>query len=866
MRAYRWLLRLYPASFRHEYGAEMAAMFARRLRDAGGPVSRLSVWTSTLGEVVTNASLVHFDILRQDLRYTMRTLARTPGFAMTAILIVALGIGATTAAFSVTDFVLIRPLPFAAPDRLVKLYERIPGFSRLELSAPNYRDWTQANRSYERIGLYHLTTANMLGAAEPLSVAGAAVTAGLFPTLGVQPLIGRFIVDGEDRTGAPGVVLLSYRLWQTQFGGDPGILGRRLTLDAESYSVIGVMPREFRFPFSGTQLWIAMRFGEQDDADRNNYWLYAVGRLRAGVTIDQARVEMQTMAARSRQQYPKENANVDAAVFRLSDEVSEQSRLLLLALCGAAGCVLLIACANLANLLLARALGRRRELAVRTAIGAGRERMVRQLLTESLLLAAAGGALGVAVARTAVPLLNRLVPLTLPIAGVPAVDSRVLLFAIGLTAITGVAFGLAPVLSAGGDGGLPALHEGSRSGGGRREPLRAALVVAEIIASVVLLVSAGLLIRALWTIQAVDPGFKADRVLTLGTGLPARQYGKVAAREAFYSRVLSEVRALPGVVNAAYGSYVPLGKMRGGLWPVAVDANPIVPGTRDIAFIRFVTPGYFATFGIPIKAGREISEADVQDREPFAAIVSESFVKRYWPGKTAASALGRHITFGFAGRVVVGVAGDVKMRGLERQAEPQVYLSHRQVADDGIIGYIPRSLAVRTAADPAAFAPAIRAIIRRVDPTLPVSDVSRLTEIVEDDTASRQAQLRVIGAFAVIAFVLAGIGIHGLLSFAVSQRAQEIGVRMALGAQGRDILRLIVWRTFRLALAGIAPGLALAYVSGRAMQALLFGIAPSDIPTYSAAVGLTLLMTLAGTVLPTLRALRVDPIASIRTE
>jgi len=866
MRAYRWLLRLYPASFRHEYGGEMTAMFARRLRDAGGPISRIGVWTSAVGEVLANATLVHVDILRQDLRYTMRTLVRTPGFAITAVLIVALGIGATTAAFSVTDFVLIRPLPFAAPDRLVKLYERTPGYGRVELSAPNYRDWKQAS-AFERIGLYHLMTANMLGAAEPVSIAGAAVTADLFPTLGVQPLIGRLFIEGEDRQGAPGVALLSYRLWQTQFGGESGILGRRVTLNRESYAVIGVMPREFRFPFSDTQLWTPMRFGEQDDTDRNNNWLYSVARLRPGVTFEQTRAELQTLAARSRQQYPKENANVDAALFRLSEEVSEQSRLLLIALCGAAGCVLLIACANLANLLLARAIGRRRELAVRTAIGAGRERMIRQLLTESLLLAAVGGAVGVVVARTAVPLLTRLVPVTLPTAGVPAVDSRVLLFAIALTAITGIAFGLAPVLRIGGDAEMAGLREGSRSGGGRREPLRAALVVAEIMASVVLLVSAGLLIRALWTIQAIDPGFKADRVLTLATGLMVPQYGKVAAREAFYSRVLSEVRSLPGVVNAAYGSYVPLSrKMRGGIWPVAVDQNPLLPGTRDVAFIRFVTPAYFATFGIPIKAGREIAEADAQDHKPFAAIVSESFVKRYWPGETPASVIGRHMTFAFADRVVVGVAGDVRMRGLERQAEPQVYLSHRQVADDSIPGYIPRSLAVRTATDPAAFAPAIRAIIRRADPLLPVSDVSPLTELVDDDTSSRQAQLRVIDMFAAIAFVLAGIGIHGLLSFAVSQRAQEIGVRIALGAQPGDILRMIVAHTARLAVAGVVPGLALAYAAGRSMQALLFGIAPSDLPTYAAAVALTMLMTLAGTAAPTLRALRVDPIAAIRTE
>jgi len=406
MKIYHLLLHAYPASFRHEYGGEMRAVFERERRQTHGAVSLAILWLSTVVEIAVNATAVHFDILRQDVAYTARMLRRSRGFAVTAVSIVALGIGATTAAFSVTDFVLIRPLPFPDPERLVKLWQRSQGYSRMELSPANYRDWKKASTAFERIGSYHALDVNLIDSGEPMRVEGASVSADLFPTLGIEPMIGRSFTDGDDREGAPGTTILSYRLWQTRFGGDTSIVGRQVSLDNESFTVVGIMPREFRFPTSDALLWTPLRFNEQNYADRNDNWLYAVG-LRHGVTLQNARAEMDVIAAQSRQQYPKENANVGAAVFRFSDDVSSQAKLLLIALSGAAACVLLIACANLANLLLARALGRRRELAVRTAMGAGRERMIRQLMTESLLLAAVGGVLGVGVALAAVPLLNR---------------------------------------------------------------------------------------------------------------------------------------------------------------------------------------------------------------------------------------------------------------------------------------------------------------------------------------------------------------------------------------------------------------------------------------------------------------------------
>jgi putative ABC transport system permease protein len=865
VRLYQLLLHFYPTSFRHEYGGAMTEVFTRRQRDASGPLWRAALWLETIADVVTNAILVHLDILRQDLRYVARTLKRAPGFALTATLIVALGIGATTAAFSVTDFVLVRPLPFPAPERLVKLWERTPGYGRMELSAANYRDWKKAATVFESIGLYHSAAANLTGTSEPLRVEGAAVSFDLFPTLRVRPLLGRLFIEADDRDGAAGTVLLSYRLWQTQFGGEAGVVGRQVLLDAESYTVIGVMPREFRFPTADASYWTPLRFNEEMYVDRNDNWHYAVGRLRDGVTLEQARAEMDVIAAQSKQQFPKENKDVGAVLVRLSDEVSTQARLLLYALSGAALCVLLIACANLANLLLARALERRRELAVRTAMGAGRERMVRQLMTESLVLAAFGGGIGVAIAYAAVPLLNRLVPTTLPLASTPAVDLRVLSFAIALTVVTGLSFGLAPLLRLGGKADLEGLREGARSGGGQKEGIRSALVVVEIVASVVLLVSAGLLMRALWTVQATNPGFTSEGVLTMQTPLPMSTYGKVSTRDAFYSRVVADLRQLPGVTQAAFVSSLPLGKMRGGIWPVSLDGRPVNRAENQNAFLRYVTPGYFAALGIPFKSGRDVADDDTNDRQHIA-IISESFIRRYWPNETPVSVLGRHFNFVLSDRVVAGVVGDVKMRGLEREAEPQVYLPYKQVDDGAIVGYIPRGLVVRSSTPPASVAPFAREIIRKVDPALPVTDVNTLIDVVERDTASRSAQLRVLGAFAVIAFVLAAVGIHGLLSFAVSQRTQEIGVRMALGAQSSDILTMIVKRSVWLSLAGVVPGVALAYAAGRWMQALLAGVTPADVPTFAAAGALAIAMTVVGSLLPTLRALRVNPISALRAE
>jgi putative ABC transport system permease protein len=859
---YAALLRLLPASFRDEYGSEMRAVFERKRREATGPVGLALLWLAGAGDVLATAVRVHAELLVQDVRYAVRSFRNAPGFTLTAAVVAALGVGATTAAFSVTDHVLIRPLPFHEPHRLVRLWQdqAARGYTRMELSPSNYRDWKARSTSFESIACWRNLSVNLSGSGEPERLDGQGVSPELFPLLGVRPLLGRSFVEQDDVAGAAGTVILSHGLWLARFGGDPAVLGRSLVLDDAPYEVIGVMPPDFRFPSRRTQLWTAARFQEQDYEDRTNTFVYAIGRLKPGVSLEQARAEMSLIAAQLERAYP-ENAKTGATLVRLRDEVAPQARLLLKALLGAAVCVLLIACINLASLLLARALVRRQELAVRTALGAGRERLLRQLLTESVLLATLGGALGVLLAFGATPLLARLVPTSLPIADTPTVDVRILAFAALATIVVAIGFGVAPAWRALRDVDAAGLREGSRSGvGGRRERLRGVLVMAEVTLSVVLLVSAGLLIRALWRVQAVEPGFRADGVLTMRTTLPLPKYAETMKRHRFYSTVLEGVRALPGVQSAAYTSFLPM-VMRGGIWKIEVPGRTDAPGEGVSVSMRFVTPRYFETMGIPLR-GRDVSDSDTA-QSPFVAIVSESFAREVWPGQDP---LGRQFKLAFLDRTVVGVAGDVHVRGVERESEPQVYLPNQQVPDGGVIFYAPKDLAIRGTADPAVLTPLVRGVIARADAQQPISDVRTLADVVQAETGARTAQVRVLGAFAGAALLLAGVGIHGLLSFVVRSRSQEIGVRVALGALPRDVLALVLRQAARLTVAGVLAGLALSYAAGRTMQALLFGVSPYDLATFGAAILVSALMVGAGCLMPAVRALRVDPIAVMRSE
>jgi len=845
----------------------MTALVRHRLRDAGGPLARLVTWIGIAAETAVNAAAVHGEILKQDVRYTARTLNRARGFTLTAILIVALGVGANTAAFSVTDFVLLRPLPFPDPDRLVTLWQVQGGYARMELSPLNYHDWKQAASSFERLGVHTGITANLVGTGEPLRLKGAAVSGDLFPALGVRAALGRTFGGGEDLpvrasdADGPGGVVLSHGLWQRVFGGDAAIVGRTITLNDRPVTVIGVMPAGFSFPFSSVEFWVPLVVTPGDYQDRGNNYLYGIGRLKPGATIQSARAEMALVAARSQRDQPSPAETVSATVNGLRDELSRQSRVMVLALSGAALCVLLIVCANLANLLLARALGRRQEIAVRTAMGAGRERLIRQLATESIVLALLGGTLGVLLAVMVVPMLWRLVPANLPTSTAPGIDLRVLAFAGALSLAAALAAGLAPMIRSGDDTGARGLREGARAIGGRKEALRGALVVAEVIASVVLLIATGLLVRTLWTIQSTDPGFRADAVLTLRTDLPLPKYAVTARRTEFYTHVFEQVRALPGVSSASAISFLPM-VMRGGVWPVGLPGEPADRRAGHTASLRFVAPGFFKTLDVPLRSGRDVADGDTATAQ-MVAVVSESFAARYWPGQDA---IGRHFGFAFADRTIVGVVGDIRVRGLESTSEPQVYLPYAQQPDNSLVFYLPKDIVIRASTPLDQLVPAIRAIVHTADPQQPISDVRPMKEIVDAETASRGLQVRVLAGFAMVAFLLAAIGIHGVLSFAVSQRTAEIGVRIALGAQRRDILTMIARQGGALVAMGLLPGLLLASLAGRSLQALLVGVTPIDPLTFGAVTTLVILMAAAGTLMPAFRAVRIDPIRAIRAD
>ena len=863
MRFYKAMLRLYPASFRAEYEAEMIAVFAARRRRVTG-LAAIGLWMSAVLDAIPNAARVHLDILRQDLRHTVRGLRRSPGYAAAAILMTSLGIGATTAAFSITDLVLIRPLQYPAADRLVTIWERRADYSQMEASPANYRDWKRQSVSFEAMGAYAARAVNLVGGQQPRRLEGTVLTADLFPMLGARPYAGRLFAAADDEPGASPTIVLSYALWQTEFGSDPAVLGRTVRLDDAPYTVVGVMRPDFYFPSRETQIWIPFRFEEDDFEDRDNNYIYVLGRLQSGTALDQARAEMEAVTARLERAYPKENAGTRATLIAFGTDIGRQTRPLLMALFGASLCVLLIACSNLASLLITRVIARRGELAVRAALGAGRERLVRQLLTESLVLSAAGAAIGLAIAVSAVPVLARLVPIALPVGEASAMDARVLIFAAGLTILTAILCAAVPAYRASGFPDVNELRAGARSTmTSRSQRLQGVLVAAQVAASVALLVSAGLLIRALWRVQSIDPGFSTSDVLAVQTPLPWPKYAPTAKRAEFYNRVLTEVRRMPGVSNAAYISFVPMA-MTGGIWPVELGRSAPADAARTSphASFRSVTPGFFATLGIPVLRGRDIRDSDSLT-SPFVAVVSESFTRRHWPGQDP---LGKQFKIAMFDRTIVGVVGDVRVRGPERQSEPQVYAPYLQMPDGWMIYYAPKELVVRSSGNPALLVPAIRQVISSADPDLPLARVRTLEEVVATLTAPRSTQLIVLQAFAALSLVLAGVGIHGLLAYSVSQRRSEIGLRLALGARSSNILRLVLSRALRLAATGAVFGLVAAYIAGRQMTALLAGVTPGDPATFLAVTLLIVSMTLGGSLTSALRALRVDAVSVMRAE
>jgi predicted permease len=855
MRLYRLLLRLYPSSFSADYHDELSDVFAERMRGAGA----LRVFFAAIADVIPNAIAAQWEVLVYDLRFAIRSLLRTPGFALTALLVAALGIGANTVAFSLADFVLFRPLPFARADRLVKIWEKPPNGYRNEMSPSNYRDFMAASRSFSATAAYTFSAANLTDSGEPRRIELSMANPEFFPLLGVRPMIGRAFTREDVKT--TNAVMLSYGLWQAQFGGDRTIAGRTVRLDGKPYTIVGVMPASFQFPTRDVEAWTPLIFTPENFEDRGDTFLQVIARLRDGVTVDKARAELEVVAKAFERKFPKENEALGIWLLDLRGETTQKSRMLVLALCGAAMCILLLSCANLASLFLARGTHRARELAVRSALGAGRQRIVRQLLTESFVVAIAGGIAGVLAAAAAVRLFAKLVPSTLPVAEYPSIDLRVLAMAAGFVLLTGLAFGMLPALRVARGNDFDSLRAGARSGGGRTQRLRAALVIVEIVASLVLMVSSGLLLRAVWNIQSTRPGFNAQNVLVVQTALPLPKYEKVEPRAKFFTEVLDQVRALPGVNGAAYITGLPM-QMRGMIQSAGVDGREARRDGADDVSMRFASSQFFSTMQIPMSRGRDLQDTDDKNH-PYVAIVSESFVASHWKGLDP---IGRRIKIAGKDRTVVGVVGDVRVRGLETSSEPQAYLAYRQVDDASYVGYMPKQLVVRTSGAPDLLIEPIRRVVQRADPQQPLSNIRTMAAILSNDTGARVTQVRLLGALAIIALLIAGIGIHGLLTYSVSRRLPEFGVRRALGAQVGAIVALVVREGVVLAGAGIVIGALLAYGAARSMAALLAGIRPADPLTFTAAAVLCFATVVAGCARAAMRAAQADPARALRVD
>ena len=806
------------------------------------------------------------DSLLQDLRYAVRTLVERPGFTVVAVLTIALGVGGTTAMFGVVDAVLLRPLPYAEPDRLVMLWTRTPGGPQAAASWPEFVDWREQSHSFADMAVWRGQSVSLTGGAEPERVVGAFVSDRFFPLLGARPALGRtFTAEETDPATARPVAVLGHGLWQRRFGSDPGILGRSLVLNGQSHTVVGVLGPDFdggNAPahgwFMGCDVFLPISyFPNKKGLARGETEILVLGRLRPGVDASQAGTDMAVVARRLEQVYPDTHAGRGVEIVPLHEQIVGSFKPALLVLLGAVGLVLLIACANVANLLLARASRRRRELALRAALGAGRTRLLRQLLTESAVLALLGGALGLLVGHWGLALLMSLAPAgVLP--GSLTLDGRVMAFALVLTAATGVCFGLVPAIQASRpdlDGVLKEAGRGGSGSAGHR--FRDVLVVAEVTLSLVLLVGAGLLLRSAVALQRAELGFRPDHVLTAEFRLPPARYPEPRVIAAFFRQTLERLRAVPGIESAALARAVPFSG-NGGSTTLQVEGELEPPkGREPVAQLNIVSPDYFRTMGIRQLEGRDFDEHDTAD-VPSVAVVNETMARQLWPGMDP---IGRRLRLPDAGWVtVVGVVGDVRHSGPSEPPQPQIYTTHEQDAR------IFACVVARTAGEPMAMAAPMRAALWAVDKDQPVWKVRAMEELITGSRGTARAMSLLVGVFAAVALALAGVGIYGVMAYAVSQRTREIGIRMALGAASGRVLRLVVGRALVLTSVAIVLGAIGATVLARLLGTLLFGVGPADPVTFGvAAAALASVGTLAA-YLPARRAARIDPVRALAEE
>jgi putative ABC transport system permease protein len=811
------------------------------------------------------------DDLIRDIRFALRTMAKKPGFTAVAVIIMGLGIGANTAIFSLVYGILLRPLPYREPDRLAIVWEDASyiGFPKNTPAPANYADWKARNDVFEAMAAFRFRDFNLTGDGRPEKIYAFAVTADFFPILGVEPALGRTFTPDEDRPEATNVVALSYPLWQSRYGGDPGIVGRDILLNDEKYTVVGVMPRGFQLlDFMGTEvrMWVPMKFTQRALANRGSHFLQVIARLKPGVTLEQANNNIKTITAQIARDNPNQASRLDAFVSSLREELTGESRRPLMVLLVAVAFVLLIASSNLANLLLSRALSRSKEVAVRTALGATRGRLVRQLLTESVLLCFAGGVAGVVVAFASFAFLRRLVPPGLSLIVDLRLDWLVLTFTLALSVITGVVFGLAPALQS-----LKIdLNETLKQGGGRtnlsagHRRLQNAMVIGEVALAMVLLVGAGLLIKTFARLSDQYASLHAETVLALRTQLAESRYKEPARRFAFYGQVLERVKALPGVVSAAYTTSLPL-DWKGGTNGINIEGRPAERGVDYDANFRQISADYFSTLGIPLKQGRLFNDGD-NERSMRVVIINETMAREFWPGEEV---LGKRFNFGGPEAedpwaTIVGVVADLKQMGAEAPVKPEMYFPYQQVADQPWAA--PRDLVIRTSVAPTSLVAAVTAAIHEIDADQPVSDIRTMKDVLGKEFGQRETGTTLLGVFAALALLLAAIGLYGVLSYFVSQRIPEFGVRMALGAKSRDILWLVLKRGMGLALVGLAIGAAASLALTRLIASLLFDVSTSDPIIFTGIALLLAAVAFAACVIPARRAMKIDPMVALRYE
>jgi putative ABC transport system permease protein len=823
--------------------------------------------------------------LLQDLRYGLRMLAKSPGFTAVAVLTLALGIGANTAVFSVVNAVLLRPLPFRDPDRLVQLWESEYGSGHYELTGADYLEWQAQSQSLEGTSLYGWAPSfNASGAGEPERATAIKTQANFFSLLGVVPLVGRTFLKGEDQAGQDHVALLSYGFWGRHFGGQKDAVGKSLELNDEKYTVVGVMPAWFR-PLEAADVWVPMDMSSQTLRAGGMHQFRAIGRLKPGVALAKAQAEMQAIAQRLEKQYPDSNSKVGAVVIPLKEQLVGDSRTQLLVLLGAVAFVLLIACANVANLLLVRATGRHREIAVRSALGADRARIIRQLLTESALLSLLGAVFGLALAWGCVRVLATAESVPIPRPNPLGLDGTVLLFTFAISLLVGILFGFAPALQVSQlqlSEELKASAQAVLNPLGRRRLLRDALVVGQIAVSLALLIGAGLLLRSLAKMREVNVGAQPENVLTMNIALPPKKYSTMEQQTAFFQQLLDGVKNAPGVQAAAISAAIPLEHVMNGYITVEGQENPALKQT--LVEYNWISTGYFRTFGIPFHRGRDFSDQDFKDTAEAVlkidalwksgkiqaaryvkqvAVINQTMARQFWPRQDP---VGRTFRKGDDGQfTVIGVVGDVNERGVRRPVIPQAYFPLPAALDEP---GLTMTIAIRSAGGTRALLPIVREKVHSLDSSLALSHVRTMEEVISESIsmAGTSYQTLLLGFFALVALILTAVGIYGVMAYAVTQRTHEIGIRIALGARRINVLGLVIGQGAKLTLAGVAIGLAGTFALTRLMSSLVFGISTTDPLTFAAVAVLLMAVALLACYIPARRATKVDPMVALRYE